>query len=182
MMETTPPQETTSAEGTPPPMALPLMIVDASNVAFGGRNSGGKPRLSFLLEVVAQIPRTRYEVQVIADASLKHRIDNKQEYENLVRKGTFLQVPAGRSADQFIALLVRKRKAEGQQVRILTNDLLRQYPDLERLRVTFLAVGEPEVLFDPPLFSVTLETKEPVVVPVEPVPFVSGVPLEEDGF
>ena len=134
---------------------LPLLIVDASNVAFGGPGESRKASLSLLLEVVSQIPKAGCELKAVADASLRHRIDEKQAYEGFVRSGFFLQAPAGRPADQFIALLARKRLSEGQRVHILTNDLLRQLPDLEQLRVTFLVVSKAEVLFDPPLASLS---------------------------
>lgn len=130
--------------------AKPLLIVDASNVAFGNSGGGKKPCLAPLQDILREIPKGAYELKMIADASLRHRIDRREEYENLVRSGEVLQTPAGRSADQFMAQLARKRKAEGQKVQVLTNDLLREYPDLEPVRVTFLFVGDGEVVFDPP--------------------------------
>lgn len=129
----------------------PLVIVDASNVALDGRSGGAKARLSFLLEVVSQIPEPTCEVIVIADASLRHRIDDREEYEKLVNSGVILQAPAGRSADRFAALLARRRRSMGQLVYVLTNDLLRENPDLGSLRVTFLETRDGEVIFDPPL-------------------------------
>jgi hypothetical protein len=151
------------ADRTEPKRDLPLVIVDASNVAFGGSHGGQKARLDLLLEVVSQVPKAGCELKVVADASLRHRIDKREEYEGFVRDGFFLQAPAGRSADQFIVLLVNKRQAEGQQVRILTNDLLRQHPGLEPMRITFLEVSEGEVVFDPPLGSLN-----PRRTPTEP--------------
>jgi hypothetical protein len=145
--------------------ALPLVIVDASNVAFG--NSGGvrRPTLAALNLVLEKIPGKDYEVRVLADASLRHRIDRREEYEALVRSGVILQTPAGRSADQFMAHLARKRRSEGQKVLILTNDLLRQNPDLEPLRATFLVVEEGEVIFDPPLEPVFSAPGEESTIP-----------------
>lgn len=137
---------------------MPLIIIDASNVAFGGSGGPGKAKLSLLLEVATQVATEGCELRIVADASLRHRIDDKQAYEGFVRAGFILQAPAGRSADQFIAHLARKRLAEGQQVHLLTNDLLRQLPDLEHLRVTFLVVDEKEVLFDPPFASQVSDT------------------------
>ncbi|MGB7123390.1 MAG: hypothetical protein WBE40_00820 [Thermoplasmata archaeon] len=142
---------------------LPLVIVDASNVAFGGSHGGRKARLDLLLEVVSQIPGAGCEIKVVADASLRHRIDKREEYEGFVRDGFFLQAPAGRSADQFIALLAKKRQGEGQEVRVLTNDLFRQHPNLEPMRITFLEISDGEVVFDPPL-----GTLNPCRTPTEP--------------
>ena len=44
----------------------------------------------------------------------------------------------------------------GQPVYVLTNDLLRENPDLGALRVTFLETSEGEVIFDPPLPSLAI--------------------------
>lgn len=148
--------------------ARPLLIVDASNVAFGNSGLSRKPSLATLRVVLEKIPVERYEVKVLADASLRHRIDRKEEYEALVRSGVILQTPAGRTADQFMAHLARKRRFEGQRVLILTNDLLRQYLDLEPLRATFLMVEDGEVIFDPPL------------EPASPVPSMEGLPVLAD--
>ena len=161
-------------ERTQPERDLPLVIVDASNVAFGGSHGGRRARLDLLVEVVSQIPRAGCELKVVADASLRHRIDKREEYEGLVGDGFFLQAPAGRSADQFIALLAKKRQTEGQQVRVLTNDLLRQYPNLESMRITFLEISVGEVVFDPPL-----GTLNPRRTPTEPaIDMVPGVTSE----
>lgn len=173
MQATAKPETSTTAERTPTKRDVPLVILDASNVAFGGSGGERKARLSLLLEVTSQVPKAGCELKVVADASLRHRIDDKQAYEGFVRAGFILQAPAGRSADQFIAHLARKRLAEGQKVFLLTNDLLRQMPDLEDLRITFLVVSEQEVLFDPPLAS--LRTLAPAtdapIEPAAPAPF-----------
>ncbi|MDG6934426.1 MAG: hypothetical protein JRN68_06975 [Nitrososphaerota archaeon] len=129
----------------------PLLIVDASNVAFGTSYAKSRPMLSTLRGVLAMLPTANLDIKVIADASLRHKIDNREDYERIIRSGEVIQAPAGRSADQFIAHLARKRMANHQRVYILTNDLLRQWPDLESLRVTFLDVGGGEMIFDPPL-------------------------------
>jgi hypothetical protein len=168
-------------ERTQPKRGLPLVIVDASNVAFGGSHGGRKARLDLLLEVVSHIPRAGCELKVVADASLRHRIDKREEYEGFVRDGFFLQAPAGRSADQFIALIVKKRQAGGQQVWVLTNDLLRQHPNLEPIRITFLEISEGEVVFDPPL-----GTLNPRRGPTEPavdgeLGVTSEAPVVEEG-
>ncbi len=138
----------------------PLLIVDASNVAFGSTGAIRNPTLATLAEVLAMLPASNLEIRAIADASLRHKIDRREDYERLVQTGEVLQAPAGRSADQFIAQLARRRKAKGQKVYILTNDLLRQWSDLEQLRVTFLKIGEGEIIFDPPLETLSSNSSE----------------------
>lgn len=136
---------------TPVKTDLPLLIVDASNVAFGLEGGVWRAKFKLLAHVMAHIPPAGFEMKVIADASLRHRVDDKKRFEECVRAGLVLQAPAGRSADQFIRQLAESRMAKGQPVLVLSNDLFRQLPDFHVRRVAFLAIGEEEVLFDPPL-------------------------------
>ena len=137
-----------------------LLIVDASNVAFGNAGAMRTPILANLTEVLAMLTEADLEIKAIADASLRHKIDRREDYEQIIQLGRVIQAPAGRSADQFIAQLARKRKAEGQNAYILTNDLFRQCPDLEQFRVTFLMIAEREIIFDPPLETLLSTTRE----------------------
>lgn len=149
------PATTSSSESPQPKPDLPLVIVDASNVAFGLEGGGRKARFRLLAHVMAQIPRTGCEMKVVADASLRHRMDDRRSYEEYIRAGFILQAPAGRSADQFIRQLAESRKAKGQRVLVLSNDLFRQLPGFQVDRIAFMAVGEEEVLFDPLLKAAT---------------------------
>ena len=136
------------------PTATQFVVVDASNVAFSTSMKGGKASYKVLCKIIDQLIRANLPHAVIADASLRHRIDEKLAYEGLISRRVILQAPAGRSADQFIRLLAEARKAKGQQVYVLTNDLLRQFPELAVSRIAYLAINEEEILFDPPLESV----------------------------
>lgn len=148
---------TIELNGTPnskPPQSktdLTLVIVDASNVAFGLDEGGRRARFRLLAHVMVQFPRASYEVKAVADASLRHRIDDKSSFEEYVREGFILQAPAGRSADSFIMQLAQSRRSRGQSVVLLSNDLFRQFPDFHAERIAFMAVGEREVIFDPPV-------------------------------
>ena len=43
-----------------------------------------------------------YEPFPIADASLRHEIDEKEKFNDLLEEGTVQQVPSGTTADHFI--------------------------------------------------------------------------------
>lgn len=135
-------------ESRPPPTSV---IVDASNIAFAGARADGGPRLKPLCYVIDELQRAAIASVVIADASLRHRIDDRPAYEALVRSRFILQAPAGTAADRYMVLLAQKRQAEGERVLILTDDRLadQNAPGLERM--TYMVIGDNEVLFDPPL-------------------------------
>lgn len=133
---------------------LPLVIVDASNVAFGLAGGKRRARFNLLAHVMAQLRPAGCEMKVVADASLRHRMDDPKRYEEYVRAGFILQAPAGRAADQFIRQLAEARRAKGQRVLVLSNDLFREMPEFHVERIAFLAVSEDEVLFDPALREV----------------------------
>lgn len=144
-----------TSEPCPEPKAPnTLVIVDASNIALSRRDRNGKGSFRTLAHVIDQVIEARLAHAIIADASLRHRIDEPVAYEALVHSGSILQAPAGASADRFIVLLARKRESEGQRVLILTNDRLANESAAGLERIRFLAVSEHETLFDPSLEQV----------------------------
>ncbi len=94
------------------------VLVDASNVAHA--TEGGEAKLANLMLVMRRLREDGYEPLIVADAALRHQIDNKAEYEKLVDQGVIHQAPAGTDADYFILSFAREMDA-----RILTNDRFR---------------------------------------------------------
>lgn len=68
-------------------------MVDASNVAHFGRKSDAKPSLEYILKAANALEKLGYEPILIADASLRHEIDQKEEFKNLLDKDEVQQVP-----------------------------------------------------------------------------------------
>lgn len=101
------------------------VIVDASNVAHLGKDKEGKkPSLDNLLKAVEALEKLGYEPFPIADASLRHEIDEKEKFNDLLEKGLVHQVPSGTTADHFILKI-----AEEEDGKILSNDNFREYHD-----------------------------------------------------
>jgi Zc3h12a-like Ribonuclease NYN domain len=100
------------------------VIVDASNVAHFGRKDDEKPKLINIIKSIDALKELGYEPLIIADASLRHEIDNKKDFNNLVDDKTIKQVPSGTTADHFIL-----KKAEEENAKILSNDAFREYYD-----------------------------------------------------
>lgn len=120
------------------------VLVDGSNVAHA--TEGGEARLSNIELVRAKLRQKGFEPLIVADAALRHQIDDKQGYERLIEGGVVHQAPAGTDADYFILSFAREMDA-----RILTNDRFRdraeQFPR-ERDRIIRYMIVQGEVVLE----------------------------------
>ena len=99
-------------------------MVDASNVAHFGRAKDGKPRLDYIIKSAKALKELGYDPVLIADASLRHEIDFKEDFNKLLDTDEIKQVPSGTTADHFILKI-----AEDEDAKILSNDVFREYND-----------------------------------------------------
>ena len=88
----------------PEPGRSKRAIVDASNVAHAGEKGA---RLATLLAVRDELKEEGFEPILIADAALRHQIDDRAGYERLVESGELQQAPAGTDADYFVLKLAK---------------------------------------------------------------------------
>lgn len=120
------------------------VLVDASNVAHS--TEGGEAKLANIKLVQARLLDDGFEPLVVADAALRHQIDDKQAYEAMIDGGQVHQAPAGTDADYFILSFARELNA-----RILTNDRFRdraqEFPE-ERERIIRYMIVDGEVVFE----------------------------------
>ena len=120
------------------------VLVDASNVAHA--TEGGEARLENIKIVQAKLLDEGFEPLVVADAALRHQIDNKQAYEAMIENGQVHQAPAGTDADFFILSFARELNA-----RILTNDRFRdraaEFAE-ERERIIRFMIVDGEAVFE----------------------------------
>jgi len=100
------------------------VIIDASNVAHYGKGREGIPSLDAILKSIGALKSLGYEPYAIADASLRHEIDKKEEFNKLLEEEKIVQVPSGTTADHFIL-----KMAEEEDAKILSNDIFREYND-----------------------------------------------------
>lgn len=122
----------------------PRVLVDASNVAHA--TEGGEARLANIHIVQQKLRDEGFEPLVVADAALRHQIDDKQGYEKLVDDGVVHQAPAGTDADYFILSFAREMNA-----RILTNDRFRDRAEEfaeERDRIIRFMIVDGEVVLE----------------------------------
>ena len=98
------------------------VVVDASNVAYYVKNENGQPQMANIIAAVKALEEGEDEFVIIADASLRHDIDDKQKYLKLLESENVEEVPAGNDADHFILDIATSEKAK-----ILSNDKFRDY-------------------------------------------------------
>src|SRR5207247_8417312 len=106
---------------------------------------GGEARLANIRLVEAKLREDGFEPLIVADAALRHQIDERDEYERLINDGKVNQAPAGTDADYFILSFARELGA-----RILTNDRFRDrakdFPDERNRIIRYMIVGGEVVL------------------------------------
>ena len=88
------------------------VIIDAANVAHYKKGQNGKARLSNIIAAIKALEKGNHEFLIIADASLRHSIDQKEQYEKLVEDGIIDEVPVGQIADHFILETAEQEKAK----------------------------------------------------------------------
>ena len=123
------------------------IVIDASNVAHFSKNNNNQPQISNILAAVKALEESGDEFVIIADASLRHEIDDKEKFEELLNNDNVEEVPAGNDADHFILEIAEKENAK-----VLSNDKFRDYADEFRnvalMRIPFtiennrLAIGK----------------------------------------
>jgi hypothetical protein len=125
----------------PPPR---LVLVDGSNVAHS--SEGGQPRLANIVAVRDKLREEGLESVIVADAALRHQIDDAAQYERLVDEGVVKQAPAGTDADYFILSF-----AEELDASVVSNDRFRDrigsFPEVRKRLIKYMIV-EGEVVFE----------------------------------
>lgn len=120
------------------------VIVDGSNVAHS--SEGEKAQLDNIRVVRDKLVEEGYEPVIVADAALRHQIDNEPEFERMVDTGEIRQAPAGTDADYFILSFARELDAG-----IVSNDRFKDrvqaFPEI-RDRVIRYMIINGEVVFE----------------------------------
>ncbi|MFL5615963.1 MAG: NYN domain-containing protein [Gemmatimonadaceae bacterium] len=124
-------------------MSKPIVLVDGSNVAHS--TEGEKAQLSNIMAVREKMTEEGFEPVVVVDAALRHQIDDRAGYEQLVESGIVRQAPAGTDADYFILTFARELDA-----RIVSNDRFRDrisaFPDAADRLIRYMIVEREVVL------------------------------------
>ena len=120
------------------------VIIDGSNVAHS--SEGEKALLSNIRLVRDKLIEEGYTPVVLADAALRHQIDDPPAFEQLVENGTIKQAPAGTDADYFILAFARELDAN-----IVSNDRFKDrveaFPEVQKRVIRYMIVNG-EVVFE----------------------------------
>lgn len=129
-------------EASAPSGERPLAVVDGSNVAHAGQ---GAARLANILIVRDKLLEQGFEPLIVADAALRHQVDDAAGYERLVDEGSVTQAPAGTDADYFILSFARELGAS-----VVSNDRYRdriaKYPEVEDRIIRYMILADEVVL------------------------------------
>jgi len=100
------------------------IVVDGSNAAYPmERKVGEKPRISNIMRVVNALKERGFtEIIVMSDASLIHVIADGEKLAELKEMVTYIQTPAGKSADMFMIDYVKIHRCL-----LLSNDTFRDW-------------------------------------------------------
>lgn len=95
---------------------------------------------------MARLVEEGFRPFVVADAALRHQIDNPAAYEQLVEDGTIRQAPAGTDADYFILSFARELDAH-----VVSNDRFKDrinaFPEVRERVIRYMIVNR-EVVFE----------------------------------
>ena len=120
-----------------------IALVDGSNVAHA--TEGDRAQVANLLAIRDKLREEGLEPIIVADAALRHQIDDPQRYEQLVDEGHVRQAPAGTDADFFILSFARELNAS-----IVSNDRFRdrleEFPEARHRVIRFMIVQDEVVL------------------------------------
>lgn len=120
-----------------------VVLVDGSNVAHS--TEGEQALVANLLAIRDKLCEEGLEPIIVADAALRHQIDDPQRYEQLVERGHVRQAPAGTDADYFILSFARELNAS-----IVSNDRFRdrieEFPEVRERVIRFMILQDEVVL------------------------------------
>ena len=120
-----------------------VVVVDGSNVAHS--TEGERVWLSNIVAVCDKLREEGYEPLVLADAALRHQIDDRVAYEAMIDDGSIRQAPAGTDADYFILSFARELDAM-----IVSNDRFRDrqkaFPDAAKRLIKYMVMKGEVVL------------------------------------
>jgi len=130
------------------------ILIDGSNIAFFIRDEKKKAKLSTLeiltiyLEKIKKIHFIEY--QIITDASLKYKIDDRNKLEEYYKYGKIIETPKGVQADDFI---IEYAKRYPNTTIIISNDCFKEY-DTTKLTIIKFGLIFSDVVLKPDLLTI----------------------------
>ena len=134
---------TETASATSNEQTANVVLVDGSNVAHS--TEGDAARVANLIAIRDKLREEGDDPIIVADAALRHQVDDAKAYEQMVEDGLVRQAPAGTDADYFLLSFARELGAS-----IVSNDRFRdrikQFPEVQDRLIRFMIVRDEVVL------------------------------------
>ncbi|MGB4776193.1 MAG: hypothetical protein WBP45_13540 [Daejeonella sp.] len=110
------------------PLKYRSVVIDGSNVAHNTKKGNEeKPLVANMIAMVKHLKSKGFtDILIIADASLKHKLADKEKLEELKKEAEYRIAPAETSADAFIITYVKAKHCL-----IVSNDTFRQHKVLD---------------------------------------------------
>lgn len=132
-----------AAAGNAQPETSNVVLVDGSNVAHS--TEGSPAQVANLVAIRGKLIDEGLEPIIVADAALRHQIDDAQAYERMIDEGQVRQAPAGTDADYFILSFARELNAS-----VVSNDRFRdrikQFPEVRDRVIRYMILQDEVVL------------------------------------
>jgi hypothetical protein len=123
--------------------ASSVVLVDGSNVAHSVE--GEPPHVANIVAVREKLIEEGFEPIIVADAALRHQIDDRGRYEKMIDDGMVRQAPAGTDADYFILSFARELNA-GVVSNDRFRDRIKQFPEIRERVIRYMIVQDEVVL------------------------------------
>ena len=99
-----------------------LLLVDITNILNMDKNKNHKIKVDNIQKVGDAVTSLGHVPKMIADASMRHNVDDRKLYDEFLEDETILQAPAGTKADEYILEIAKVEKCK-----FLTNDKFEEY-------------------------------------------------------
>lgn len=127
------------------------VLIDGSNVAHNSSgNNKSSAKLSNLITMVKFLKKKGFiDIVIVADASLRHKVIDKENFEKLEQEATYFVAPAENTADTFLLSIVKSKHSL-----LVSNDTFREYKmidpwiaaNIDYFKLTFLITDDGVVM------------------------------------
>lgn len=129
------------------------VVIDGSNVAHNSRgNANSKATFSNILFMIEDLKKRGFtEITIMSDASLKHKVSDKEKLEEIKAQCEYLEAPAEIQADIFIIKYVKMHHCL-----LVSNDIFREWKNqdpwvalnIDFYRLSFMITNEKVIIPD----------------------------------
>ncbi|MHA1281981.1 MAG: NYN domain-containing protein [Promethearchaeota archaeon] len=141
------------------------IILDGSNIAHFKNDNQGKPQIKNIIIALKYFEelnlKENIEFEILIDAALRHKIDDKSKFEKLIKQGKIIQCPKGEKADLFI---IEYLKIHPSNTFIVSNDMFEEFnlnTDLRKRRLNFIIIFDELII---PKINMLLK-EEKIILP-----------------